>query len=100
AAGIAIIQPWAPVCANAAGLLPYSDLEWTAAANHEPAKTAAACEKNRTRKVSAALETPATAEAPEAPRPEPAGTLPVIFQMIRGAKDSAAGFVRAGNDSK
>jgi beta-lactamase regulating signal transducer with metallopeptidase domain len=26
AAGIAVVQPWAPVCANAAGLLPYSDL--------------------------------------------------------------------------
>jgi beta-lactamase regulating signal transducer with metallopeptidase domain/tetratricopeptide (TPR) repeat protein len=120
AAGIAIVQPWAPVCANAAGLLPYSDPQWTAAANHEPAKNAA-CEKARSRKAAAAaapvvaasprsaavlpvsassVETPATAQAPEAPLPEPTGTLPAIFQMIRGAKDSSKGFVRAGNDSR
>jgi tetratricopeptide (TPR) repeat protein len=46
------------------------------------------------------VETPATAETPEVPLPEPTGTLPAIFQMIRGAKDSTAGFVRASNDSK
>src|SRR6185369_13570263 len=101
AAGIAIVQPWAPVCANAAGLLPYSDPQWTAAANHEPAKTAV-CDKARTRKTAAAAPvvaaspragtalpasassapTPAAVEAPEAPLPEPTGTLPAILQMI------------------
>ena len=120
AAGIAIIQPWAPVCANAAGLLPYSDPQWTAAANHEPSKTAAACEKARARKAAAivpvvaaspraatavpvtapSVETSTEAEAPEAPMPEPSGTLPAIMKTLTGVKGSAAGFVRAGNDSK
>jgi len=117
AAGIAIVQPWAPVCANAAALLPYSDPQWTTAGNQEPAKVAAACEKTRTRKAAAAvpvvassprpvstaapalpLTGPEPAVAPETPLPEPSGNLPAVMKMIRAVKDSA-GFLRASNGS-
>jgi beta-lactamase regulating signal transducer with metallopeptidase domain/tetratricopeptide (TPR) repeat protein len=90
AAGIAIVQPWAPVCADAAALLPYSDPQWVAVRDHETGKAGTACEKTRARKAAAA---PVVASAPR-----PAAPLPAVLKTI-GVKDSAAGFVRASNDS-
>ncbi len=116
-AAIAVIQPWAPICANAASLLPYSESAWTQASDAAPrVASAAACEKSKGRKAAPAVAPvvasapspaacPRSATAPDVapepgqPLPEPSGTLPAILKTIRTVKETVGGFVRASNGS-
>lgn len=117
AAGIAVVQPWAPTCVNASTLLPYSDAQWTQASKTVPRVAAiAACEKTKGRKTATAMAPvvassprpdsaarpqlapgPSVAPEPGQALPKSSGSLPAILKTFQTVKDTAGGFVRASN---
>jgi len=112
AAVIAVVQPWTPVCSNAATEHSSNDTAGTLATPALTGESSPACEEKKTKPKPAGLEhaaasaspsdshSPSAEAAPEEPLPDSGRTVPAILKAISAVKEAAGGFVRASNEGR